>query len=242
MRTLVIGDIHGGYKALLQILDRAEVTPEDQLIFLGDYVDGWSEAAQSIDKLIELSKIIKCIFIRGNHDVWCGQWLNKGTMNPIWLEHGGRETIESYIKTGLLTDPKHKQFFNQLQDYHINEENKLFLHAGFSSMHGVTGEEYASNFYWDRTLWEAALLADKIPKEVLREQSPQRFSHYKEIFIGHTPTTNYNQLEPMKAYNVFNVDTGAAFKGKLTIMDIETKEFWQSDRLYKLYANEKGRN
>ena len=29
MRTFVIGDIHGGYKALLQVLDRAQVTAED---------------------------------------------------------------------------------------------------------------------------------------------------------------------------------------------------------------------
>jgi serine/threonine protein phosphatase 1 len=39
-RTLVIGDIHGAYKALLQIMDRAKVDDDDQLIFLGDFVDG----------------------------------------------------------------------------------------------------------------------------------------------------------------------------------------------------------
>ena len=30
---------------------------------------------------------------------------------------------------------------------------------------------------------------------------------------------------PMNKACVWNIDTGAAFKGKLTIMDIETKEF-----------------
>jgi serine/threonine protein phosphatase 1 len=39
MRTLVIGDIHGGLRALHQIIER-HVTPQDTLIFLGDYVDG----------------------------------------------------------------------------------------------------------------------------------------------------------------------------------------------------------
>jgi serine/threonine protein phosphatase 1 len=43
-RNLVIGDIHSGLKAVEQVLKRAEITPEDRLIFLGDYVDGWSEA------------------------------------------------------------------------------------------------------------------------------------------------------------------------------------------------------
>lgn len=108
MRTLVIGDIHGGLKALNQVLIAANVTADDKLIFLGDYVDGWSESAQTIDKLIALSKTNECVFIRGNHDVWCGLWLEKGATNPIWLAHGGEETIQSYIATGLLSDVKHK--------------------------------------------------------------------------------------------------------------------------------------
>jgi serine/threonine protein phosphatase 1 len=47
MRTLVIGDIHGGLRAL-QILERAKVTTKDTLIFLGDYVDGWNHLKYSI--------------------------------------------------------------------------------------------------------------------------------------------------------------------------------------------------
>ena len=39
-RTLVCGNIHGGYKSLLQIIERSNFnTKEDQLICLGDYVD-----------------------------------------------------------------------------------------------------------------------------------------------------------------------------------------------------------
>jgi len=46
----------------------------------------------------------------------------------------------------------------------------------------------------------------------------------------------------MNGCNVWNVDTGAAFYGKLTAMDIDTKKFWQSDPVQQLYPNEKGRN
>ena len=52
MRTLVIGDIHGGLRALHQIMERAKVSPNDTLVFLGDYVDGWSQSPQVIDYLI----------------------------------------------------------------------------------------------------------------------------------------------------------------------------------------------
>jgi serine/threonine protein phosphatase 1 len=46
----------------------------------------------------------------------------------------------------------------------------------------------------------------------------------------------------MQACNVWNVDTGAAFLGKLSALNVETKDFWQSDIVQQLYPNEKGRN
>lgn len=39
-RTFVIGDIHGACKALEQVMGKIEITENDTLIFLGDYVDG----------------------------------------------------------------------------------------------------------------------------------------------------------------------------------------------------------
>jgi serine/threonine protein phosphatase 1 len=71
---------------------------------------------------------------------------------------------------------------------------------------------------------------------------PKRLKLYKEIYIGHTPTTNYNVIVPMQGCNVWNIDTGAAFKGAISVMDVDTKQFWQSEPVIKLYPNEMGRN
>ena len=60
-RILVIGDIHGGLKAINQVFERAKVTTDDRLIFLGDYVDGWSESPQVLDFLIELYTLSKIL-------------------------------------------------------------------------------------------------------------------------------------------------------------------------------------
>ena len=46
----------------------------------------------------------------------------------------------------------------------------------------------------------------------------------------------------MNAATIWNVDTGAAFKGKVSAMNISTKEVVQSAALLELYPNEKGRN
>ena len=238
MRTLVIGDIHGGLKGLVQALNSAEIKDEDHLIFMGDYVDGWSEAAQVIQFLIDLSKKINCVFVRGNHDVWCEEWLATGEVNPKWYMHGGKETLASYESFSKEQKVAHLQFFENTKNYHLDAENRLFLHAGFTSQHGVTGEALEENFYKDRTLWEMAVAMDKnIAKDALNY--PKRLKKYTEIYIGHTPTTNFGQTVPMNVENVWNVDTGATVKGKLTIMDINTKEFVQSDYLSSLYPDEK---
>jgi serine/threonine protein phosphatase 1 len=46
----------------------------------------------------------------------------------------------------------------------------------------------------------------------------------------------------MNACNVWNIDTGAAFSGKVSALDIDSKEFKQSNPVRDLYPGETGRN
>ena len=241
-RTLVIGDIHSGLRALEQLLLKAKVTSDDKLIFLGDYVDGWSTAVETINFLLELQKTHNCIFIRGNHDELCYNWLSTGEDNAVWLQHGGAESKASYEKVDAATIKKHMYFYENLENYYLDAENRLFLHAGFTNLKGVAFEYFATTFYWDRTLWE---LAQSLNPNLTQGDAkyPSRLTHYKEIYIGHTPISKrLSNVAPIKAANVWNVDTGAAFKGPLSIIDVDTKEVWQSEPVHKLYPNEEGRN
>ncbi|THF48136.1 serine/threonine protein phosphatase [Flavobacterium supellecticarium] len=240
-RTLVIGDIHGGLKALHQILERAEVTTNDKLVFLGDYIDGWSDSPRVIDFLIELDKTHDCFFIRGNHEEMVLRWLTAGDDNAEWRIHGGQSTVDAYQDLDIHTKDRHVGFLARLNDYYIDEQNRLYVHAGFTNQKGVYYEFFRGMFCWDRTLWETAMsLNPALSKDDLFY--PKRLTLYKEIFIGHTPVTRISETVPVNKANVWNVDTGAAFKGRLSIMDVDTKAFWQSDPLHELYANEKGRN
>ena len=240
-RILVIGDIHGGLKALKQVFQKAAVTAADKLIFVGDFVDGWSESAAVMDYMLQLQKTNECIFIKGNHDEWCEEWLCTGKADENWLFHGGEETVKSYADTNAMTRKEHLNFFEQIPYYSIDEQNRLFIHAGFTSMHGPQKEFHSSNFSWDRTLWEMAITMDqRIKKDSIL--FPKRLKLFHEIYIGHTPTLYYDVDIPMQGCNVWNIDTGAAFTGKLSIIDIDTKQFWQSDPVYQLYPGETGRN
>jgi serine/threonine protein phosphatase 1 len=240
-RTYVIGDIHGALKALEQVIRRVAPQSDDRLIFLGDYVDGWSQSRQVVEYLMELGSGYDCVFIKGNHDAWCEEWLAGWGAGSDWLFHGGAATVASYAGIAPAGISRHLAFFDRMVPYFEDDKGRLFIHAGFSSMHGPAAEHHSNNYFWDRTLWETALAADdRIPPDSLFY--PRRLLLYQEIYIGHTPTTNYGLDTPMQRCNVWNVDTGAAFTGRVTVMDIGTKKFVQSDIVQQLYPGEPGRN
>jgi serine/threonine protein phosphatase 1 len=241
MKTFVIGDIHGGLKALKQLIQLIAINRNDTLIFLGDYVDGWSESPHLLDFLIELNKKLNCIYIKGNHDDLLLKYLRTNQYNEEWFLHGGKATIDSYKIIDHTTKQKHIAFLEKLLPYYIDNQNRLFIHAGFTNLKGVQFEYFEPLYYWDRTLWEMALATDNsLSKNDINY--PSRFKIYNEIYIGHTPTTRINKTVPVNKACVWNIDTGAAFKGPLTAIDVDTKEFWQSDPVYQLYPDEKGRN
>jgi serine/threonine protein phosphatase 1 len=240
-RSIAIGDIHGGLKALVELLEKIEVTPEDELIFLGDYVDGWSDSANVVSYLIELAKQNTCIFLRGNHDDLTYQWLKTGELNEKWLQHGGQSSIDAYRNFSSEEKEKHIEFFEQMLNYYIDKKNRLFVHAGFTNQHGPEQEYHETGFYWDRTLWEMTLSLDKNIKPG-NVNYPKRLRIFDEIFIGHTPVTRINESRPVKKANIWNVDTGAAFKGKLSAIEVNSKEIWQSEPVFELYPQEEGRN
>ena len=240
-RTLVIGDIHGGLKALQQVWNRAQISKEDTLIFLGDYLDGWSDAAEVVSFLISIGKSHKCVFLRGNHDYLVHRYLTKNDTNPLWVAHGGAATMAAYESISKKQRNEHISFLEQLHNYHIDSKNRLFVHAGFTNQAGPKHEFYPDFVYWDRSLWEMACSLDPLLSKK-SNRYPKRLLLFEEIYIGHTPTTKIARTIPTNFANLWNIDTGAAFKGNLSVIDASTKEFWQSDPVYTLYPQEKGRN
>ncbi|MEQ9006862.1 MAG: metallophosphoesterase [Ekhidna sp.] len=227
-RTLVMGDIHGNLKALEQCLERCRFDLEnDKLIQLGDVCDRHPDTALVVEKLIKIPNLIA---IRGNHDPWLEEWLRSEEVNPAWPDNGGISTIQSYIQAGDKIDrSKHLAFLENQVDFHVDEENRVFIHAGFTNPKGPAFEQPSSNCYWDRSLWLTSM------KALITCKQPDLLNAFNEIYIGHTPTIKWQQDTPMQAFNVWNLDTGAGWHGKLTVMDINTKEYWQSDAAGLLY-------
>jgi len=226
-RTFVTGDIHGASRALKQCLDRALFNnAEDRLICLGDICDGWPETNACFELLLEIKDLI---YIIGNHDQWALEWAETGAKPDIWLRQGGQSTIESY---GERMPASHYQLLKNAF-YYYTLDDKLFVHGGITD--APLEEQGRDIFLWDRSLFQQALSLWHNGKK------HEPLTDFREVYIGHTPLHRYNIFHPIKAGGVWMMDTGAGWSGVLTLMDIHSKKYYQSDPVPYLYPGVKGR-
>lgn len=226
-RTFVIGDIHGAHKALIQCFERSGFDyMSDRLISLGDVCDGWPEVHKVFN---ELCSIRDLVYIIGNHDEWALKWAETGEESFVWLAQGGKSTTECY-PTGMTRE--HQMIIIRAHDYYL-ENNQLFVHGGIDPNRPIDEQE-RETFIWDRNLVNLALYKKDLGIE-------EQISRFSRIFVGHTPTIKYNSDLPIKACEVWMMDTGAGYYGKLTMMDLETEMIYQSDPVHDLYPDHPGR-
>ena len=230
MRTLITADIHGGYKTLIQCFERSKFDyNEDRLIVLGDVCDGWPETKEAIDELLKIKNLI---FIIGNHDMWALDWMEDETHcvdNMIWVNQGGRMTLKSYdYEDHLDIPPAHVDFLRNKSHLWYEENDILFVHGGIK-INSKVENNGAQDMVWDRNLITTAWKNLKAGKN-------QKLTPYKEVWIGHTSTWAFGTGTPIIGTDVIDIDTGGGYEGKLTIMDLDTKEWWQSDVASDIYS------
>ena len=223
-RQFVIGDIHGAYRALRQCLARSDFDYDnDHLISLGDVADGWPETRDSIDELLRIKNLT---YILGNHDWWTLQWMLTGNIEDIWYIQGGKATIDSYADA---VPERHIKFLTEAALYHV-QQNRLFVHAGIDPSSPIE-KQNQDTFLWDRRL--ASFVLRHYP-----QCDSQNISSFDEIFLGHTPIPFGH---PINCMGIWMMDTGAGWSGVLSMMNLETKEIFTSDRVPDLYPGVEGR-
>lgn len=223
MRRFVIGDTHGAYYALIQCLKQVSFNyEEDLLIHLGDVCDGYPHTRACIDELLKIKNLV---YILGNHDEWALAWMQNGSRENIWMTQGGINTINSYVDG---VPKEHIDFLDKAKLYY-ELDNKLFVHAGLD-----INQKDMSKQNRDVLLWDRSFINNAYRKHF---QKQFKYEPWDEIYLGHTITPNYKSLTPLTMSNVIALDTGAGWGYRLTIMDIDSKEFWQSDPTSFLYPN-----
>ena len=217
MKTIVVGDIHGCYNELKELMIDLKENQEynentDRLIFLGDYIDRGDDSYKVVQYIKELQKEnSNVIALMGNHEKMCVEYMTEH--KDTWLWNGYEYTLDSYGSYKELL--KDIEWMNNLPLYY-EDENFIYVHAGINPNKSLkNNSEY-------ELLW-------------VRESfiyNPQKFN--KKVIFGHTPSQNMTgETKPYETYTGnIGIDTGCVYGGCLTALIIEDdkiKKFYQID-------------
>jgi serine/threonine protein phosphatase 1 len=218
-KRYAIGDLHGNYKALKEVLNKSQFDKEkDHLYFLGDLADGHPEPHKCLS---ELNSIPNMFPILGNHDLFLKQWTYTSKIDKRWTAIGGMKTVSLFVD---YIDEL-KIYFEKARPFFI-VENKILCHGGFNHKRLIVKQRNL-NFSINRSMYKTSKKYRKngLKFKIIYDELDS--IKLKEIIVGHNPTKNY--LPEFNA-NLINIDTGAGNGGKLTIMDIDTKRYYQSKK------------
>ncbi|WP_042476243.1 metallophosphoesterase family protein [Bacillus ndiopicus] len=185
-KVFVIPDIHGHYSQLEKLLTlwRPE---EEQLIFLGDYIDRGKESLAVLKKVKSLTEK-GAIALTGNHEQLFLKWL----ADPEWPNYlgnniGGAATVASLQKSEWTADtPKETaqcitEHYKELLEW-INAlplfyrwDNYFFVHGGIDPEKEDAAQTEPRDLIWIR---------DKF------HHTPHKAR--ETVVFGHTPTPYLN--------------------------------------------------
>ena len=212
-RLLAIGDIHGEYDKLKQVLDKANYNENnDKLILIGDYIDRGNQSKKVIQLVKELVNT-GAIALKGNHEDMAYNYIQKlqetkNNNRDIYFMNGGKKTLNCYSNTEQFVQDI--EWLNKLPVKHVIEDEYIFVHAGLKP--GVKlSEQKKKDILWIREQffyynWEK----DKNINET--------------IIAGHTPVKEVQFLP-----QVIMLDTGAGKGGYLSLIDLTNNKIYKSD-------------
>jgi len=208
MRIFAVGDIHGCYQKLEELLSKLPLNDDDTLVFLGDYIDRGPDSKKVIDRVIDLKakRGEKTICLMGNHERMFLDYL-QGKNRELFLLNGGEATLQQYDKNGVLSIPDtHLSFFHSLKNIYVTD-NYVFVHAGLKP--GVSIDcQQEEDLLWIRG-----------------EFIFNDFDFKKKVIFGHTPMKSH---QPFFDKNKIGIDTGAVYGGFLTAIELPEEKIYQA--------------
>jgi serine/threonine protein phosphatase 1 len=225
-----IGDIHGCFKTLHNLLEKViKIEDNDELFFLGDYIDRGPDSKSVLDYLIKLKKNgIKTTLLKGNHEDLMIKALRNYEDFILWLQNGAKATLSSFgiqistaiewRKTQQIPDKYIKLiagtlFFTELDDY-------LLVHAGFNFSLPAPYQDHHS------MIWIRGFTPDK------------HFTNKKIIVHAHTPVPFDTIMDSANnvASPIINVDGGCVYTnrqgmGNLVALSLDTREIFNQKNI-----------
>ncbi|HEY9827586.1 MAG TPA: metallophosphoesterase family protein [Stenomitos sp.] len=213
-RRIVIGDVHGHYQGLEQLLTLLNFSAQDQIYFLGDLIDRGPQSA----RVVELVRTHQYPCLLGNHEqMMCYAYSTADTEHfamDAWLSAGGRTTLNSYkgkdeqLEIDLAWMATLPSFFD-LGDLWL-------VHAGLHPNMPLE-KQSSQQFCWIRQEFHQMLTP---------------FFSDKLIVTGHTITFTFPGVEPgqlAQGIGWLDIDTGAYHprSGWMTALDYTQNAVYQ---------------
>ncbi|MBV6341565.1 metallophosphoesterase family protein [Candidatus Magnetobacterium casense] len=195
-RQIAIGDIHGCYGLMVDLLeDVIRFDPDtDELVFIGDYIDRGDKSMHVVTYVNALRNKYpeSIVLLMGNHELLAHSAFKTRGSNHVqlWFINGGINTINSY--GNYENAQKHLVPFIDTLRYYYETPSHIFVHGGIPM-----GE----------TLQSAQ------PNALLWDRNYDRYRG-KTIIVGHTPHKVVTKYKSAVA-----IDTGAVYTGKLSAYD-----------------------
>ncbi len=197
-KLFCIGDVHGCSKTLSDLLMRLRLDKDDQIIFIGDYIDRGPDSRGVIDQILDLrAKGFQVTTLLGNHEYMFIETLDPEADVEFWEDRcGGLQTLASFgVASYRDLDPVYRSFFQGLE-FHVKIEGHIFVHAGLDfSTPDIFENRYAM-------LWARQTVVDT--KKLGR----------KRIIHGHTPQPrNITELQRqrIRTNRILNIDNGCVY-------------------------------
>jgi len=193
------------------IENKIQLRKEDNLIFLGDYIDRGPDSKKVLDYIIELqNNDYDIVTLLGNHEsMLVDAWYNESATSK-WIQNGGSETLRSFdIDSLKAIDPKYIDFFKNLKFYY-ELDKYLFVHAGFNDkLENPFSDNYS--MLWSR-----------------REEYFNPLLNNRTVIHGHSPVSlDITQKQITNNSKVINIDGGCVYSsthlGKLVAFEVNTR-------------------
>jgi serine/threonine protein phosphatase 1 len=190
--TFAVGDVHGCFTQLEEMIRRIDSFGPGTVVFLGDYIDRGPDSCAVIDRLMvgPRASNSKWIALKGNHEDMMVGALDGSYDESWWLDNGGLETLASY-RNDIPT--AHLAWVASLPLIH-QDEHRIFVHAGVKN--GVYFEDQTA----DDLMWT------RFPAGYSGEYWGKHLVH------GHTPSLK----NPQTIGNRTNLDSACVFGGRLS--------------------------
>lgn len=224
---IAIGDIHGRFDLLQQLLLKIWARGNDhllghKLVFLGDMVDRGPESFEVVRCIKDLCDRGAAIALLGNHEDLMLDYFRNGLWlkHSVWTMNGGHHTMKNYNDQYNLWGPA--RFFESFKrsghdkwlaslPYYYETEAVWFSHAPIPKMGFRKRKE--GDFRADR---EA--LTWSCHNDYDASEDDFAFDHGKLAVCGHVHALREGILEPRIYPNIIYADTGSgcATEGRLS--------------------------